>query len=482
MDNLFDLNIEKVLEHWGVEHAIREIIANALDEMTLTGTKEIEISYSDGVCHIRDYGRGLQYIHFTQNENKEKLVATNLIGKFGVGLKDALGVFYRNHIGVTIHSKYSTISLTMAEKAGFDIHTLHAVFSEPQYPTMEGTNVVLTGVKQNDLQKAKSMFLVFNSNLELLETTNYGEVYKNKVGGKSFIYVNGVQIASEDNFLFSYNITSMNAQMKKALNRERSNVGRTAYSETIKNILKNCVSNTIMRLLVADIGNVLAGTNKDETGWVDIAAYAAKTLNKFGNVVFMTPSERVQLTNDQVEVLEHSRRELIMVTDAVFGKISDVVNTFKTVSDEYRQGYKYSFIEYKNLTADEKETFDLVAPIIELVNKKYGKNIPDIKISETILIDESGFVSEGVWDSEENAIIIKRSILKSKETFDGVLMHEFAHYASGYTDNTRDFENELTDMLGFVYNELSIKKEKPKKAGLFKRGWSKIKHVCSVIH
>ena len=31
-NNLFDLNIEKVLDHWGVEHAIREIIANALDE------------------------------------------------------------------------------------------------------------------------------------------------------------------------------------------------------------------------------------------------------------------------------------------------------------------------------------------------------------------------------------------------------------------------------------------------------------------
>lgn len=469
MDNLFDLNIEKVLEHWGVEHAIREIIANALDEMTLTGTKEIEISYSDGECHIRDYGRGLQYIHFTQNENKEKLVATNLIGKFGVGLKDALGVFYRNHIGVTIHSKYSTISLTMAEKAGFDIQTLHAVFSEPQYPTMEGTDVVLTGVKQDDLKKAKSMFLVFNSDLELLETTNYGEVYTNKVAGKSFIYANGVQIASEDNFLFSYNITSMNTQMKKALNRERSNVGRTAYSETIKNILKNCVSTKVMRPLVADIGNVMAGANKDETGWVDIAAYAAKTLNKSGNVVFMTPSERAQLTNDQVEVLEHSGKELIMVTDAVFGKISDVVNTFKTVSDEYRRGYKYSFIEYKNLTGDEKGTFDLVTPITELVNKKYRRKIPSIKISETIRMDEFGFVTHGVWDPAENAIIIKRSILKSKETFAGVLMHEFAHYVSGYADNTRDFENVLTEMLGFVYSELSIKGEKPKKVGLFER-------------
>lgn len=470
MDSLFDLNIEKVLEHWGVEHAIREIIANALDEKVLTGTKDIEISYSDGVCHIRDYGRGLRYIHFTQNENNEKLNATNLIGKFGVGLKDALGVFYRNHIGVVIHSKYSTISLTMAEKDGFDVKTLHAVFSSPQYPTMEGTDVILTGVEREDLQKAKSMFLVFNDNLTLLETTNYGEVYEIKNGGNSFIYANGVQIASEDNFLFTYNITSINAQMKKALNRERTNVGRTAYSETIKNILKNCDSTRVMRSLVSDIGNIMVGSNKDETGWVDIAAYAAKTLNKSGNVVFMTPSERAQLTNDQVEVLERSGRELIMVTDAVYGKISGVVDTFKTVAEEYRQGYKYSFIQYENLTSIERETFDLITPITALIMKKYNKSIPDIKVSETIRMDDFGLITQGAWDSGLNTIIIKRSALYSKENFAGVLMHEFAHYVSGYKDNTRDFENVLTEMLGFIYIELSINEEKPKKFGYFTKG------------
>ena len=32
----FDLNIEKILENWEVYHAIREIIANALDEQILT--------------------------------------------------------------------------------------------------------------------------------------------------------------------------------------------------------------------------------------------------------------------------------------------------------------------------------------------------------------------------------------------------------------------------------------------------------------
>jgi len=55
----FDLNIVKVLENWEVSDAIREVIANALDEQLLTGTKEIEITKKAGTWHIRDFGRGL---------------------------------------------------------------------------------------------------------------------------------------------------------------------------------------------------------------------------------------------------------------------------------------------------------------------------------------------------------------------------------------------------------------------------------------
>src|SRR4051812_6354169 len=32
----FDLNIERVLEHWTIAHALREVIANALDEAALS--------------------------------------------------------------------------------------------------------------------------------------------------------------------------------------------------------------------------------------------------------------------------------------------------------------------------------------------------------------------------------------------------------------------------------------------------------------
>ena len=70
----FDLNVERVLENWTTPHALREVIANALDEQALTGTAEPEIFKDDrGRWHVRDYGRGLKYEHLTQNENKEKL-------------------------------------------------------------------------------------------------------------------------------------------------------------------------------------------------------------------------------------------------------------------------------------------------------------------------------------------------------------------------------------------------------------------------
>jgi len=92
MDTPHDLNIEEVLEHWDVEHALREIIANALDEQYLSGSVDIEISEDPrGGSHIRDHGRGLEIEHFTLNENEEKTASdSRVIGKFGVGLKDAV--------------------------------------------------------------------------------------------------------------------------------------------------------------------------------------------------------------------------------------------------------------------------------------------------------------------------------------------------------------------------------------------------------
>ena len=138
----FDLNIEKILENWENYHAIREIIANALDEQVLTNTRDIEIKQAkDGWWHIVDYGRGLNYHHLTQNENEEKLSNDKLIGRFGVGLKDALATLYRHGVDVKIKSKYGIIKLKTASKVGFDdIITLHAEILPSDNIKMIGTD------------------------------------------------------------------------------------------------------------------------------------------------------------------------------------------------------------------------------------------------------------------------------------------------------------------------------------------------------
>ena len=143
----FDLNIEKVLEDWETYHAVREVIANALDEQLLTKTKDIEIFQDkQGLWHIRDFGRGLNHEHFTQKENEEKFHHPNLIGKFGVGLKDALAVFDRRGVKAHIKSRFGDVALGKSEKHDFeDIVTLHACISDPSEPKIIGTDFILQG-------------------------------------------------------------------------------------------------------------------------------------------------------------------------------------------------------------------------------------------------------------------------------------------------------------------------------------------------
>ena len=155
----FDLNIEKILEGWEISHAIREVIANAIDEQSLTGSKSVEITKGgDRVWHVRDYGRGLKYQHLTQNENIEKLQnAPKVIGKFGVGLKDAFATLHRNEVGVKILSKHGDITLELAPKSDFgDVLTLHAVISRSSDPKFAGTDFTFNGISDGDIDAAKN--------------------------------------------------------------------------------------------------------------------------------------------------------------------------------------------------------------------------------------------------------------------------------------------------------------------------------------
>lgn len=452
----FDLNIEKILEDWEVHHAIREVIANAIDEKMLTHTQDIEIFLDEeGRWHIKDYGRGLRHEHLTQKEDEEKLNNPNAIGKFGIGLKDALATFDRNGVKVLLRSRFGDMTLVKAEKHDFkDVVTLHAEIAPPSDPDFVGTEVVLEGVSTRDMDKAKDLFLHFSGE-RLVEGTEYGQVLESR-GDTARVYINGVKAAEEDNFLFSYNITSLTKAIREALNRERSNVGRTAYSDRVKAILTSCQGQEVADRLVHDLKGFESGDMHDELKWIDVQDRAVKILNAQKRVVFLTPGE---LINEAMMVDEARMQGYDIVT--VPSNLKERVHGARDISGakvrdleqfhlEYLESFEFEFVTPEQLNTSERRMFDATEALFGLVGGK-PKQVREVKISETMRKDLGLAVdADGLWERQSGRIIIKRSALASLDGYCGTLLHEAAHAQSRAEDVSREFELELTRLTGLV--------------------------------
>lgn len=471
----FDLNIEKILENWETSHAIRELIANALDEQLLTSTQEVEIYKNNDSWIIRDFGRGLQYTHLTQNENREKLENTSVIGKFGIGLKDALATFDRKKIKVIAKSGHSQITIDKSEKEGFkDIITLHAIIENPLNPQFIGTEFKLVGVTDKDIDDAKDLFLKFSGET-VIESTKQGQVVK-KNGKCGNIYINGVKVAEEENFLFSYNITVINASIKKALNRERTNVGRTAYTDSIKKILLASVSKEVAEILANDLTNINRGTAHDELTWIDVQEHSVKILNQQGKYLFVTSFEAMQHP-DMIDQAKNSGHEIITIPENLKYKIKDsndlsgnpIVNIEQFVSN-YNDSFDFTFVDPSNLTESERTIFEMTPKIIELFGGQPPK-VKSIKISSTMRKDVFSDVETlGCWDGQTNSVVLSRKTLETINEYAGTLIHELIHAKTGEDDVTRAFETSLTKAIGHISRQILENTSTGHNSGLPKAG------------
>jgi hypothetical protein len=456
-DDAFDLNIETVLEHWPVSNAVREFIANALDEHEITDTELPEITkISDGEWRVRDFGRGLRYQHLTQNEDPEKLAHSRVIGQFGIGLKDALAVCHRRGVGVVIRSRHGTIRTTMQAKAGFsDVVTLHASVSQPDDPKMIGTEVLLRSVTDGDVEEAMSFFLRYSGD-EVLEKTKYGEVLDRSSGSETGrVYVRGLLVAEEPNFLFSYNITELNAALRRALNRERSNVGRGAYSGRVKDILKSSTKAEVAEPLARDLAGFTSGRLHDELAWKDVAIHACRVLQSTAKVVFVTPW---QLPLAFVEYARRDGYEPVVVPEDIAKSLRDVTDLdgepmfdLGAFRRSWNDSFQFEFVDPADLTDTERSVHNLGNDLMRIAEIDLGEvGVDEIRVSETMRLNEHGGETVGLFDKEMRRIVIKRDQLREASRFLGTLLHELEHAASGHGDGTLEFEDALTARMGIV--------------------------------
>ncbi|MGC9349698.1 MAG: ATP-binding protein [Anaerolineae bacterium] len=460
-ERLFDLNIERILENWDVHHALRELIANALDEQALTGTGDIGIFKDDqGRWHIRDFGRGLQIEHFILNENPEKLSAeTDVIGVFGVGLKDALATFHRHDVGVCIRSSHGTFRLDRAAKWDFDdIKTLHVAYDDAPVD-MQGTEFILDGVTDRDVEEAKSLFLRFAEE-ELIETTEYGEIMQRREFGAR-VYIRDVLANEEPNFLFSYNITDLTPSMRRRLNREHLSIGRTIYAPRVQAILRAAESDEVHARLVEQFRRRGSGRAYDEFEWREIRMLALDLFPKQGRAVYFSPAEGAGTdtsASDEdaptagslaapalAEAVSPKGREIPNLTgEAPSGDGGSQVRTVTYLSGapEHRET---PFVLPAQLETGERRAFAKTPDLLAVVGLDLDA-VPEVRIAEALPVVRRDVA--GMWDPSIPAIVIQRSALASLADYAAALLREVARVTSQAPYGAPAFQRTLFSYLG----------------------------------
>ena len=303
------------------------------------------------------------------------------------------------------------------------------------------------------MDKAKGFFLRF-SDENLLETTKIGEILRRKTGAPARIYVAGLLVAEEENFAFSYNITALTEPMRKALNRERTNVGRTAYTDRVKQMLLNATASDVAEELVSQLQAMQSGEGSDEVRWKEVAIHAVRTLSGRGDYLFVTADQLMSNSS----AVDHARGDgirIITIPDTIQQEVSGMtdlsgapIRDLGQYQSEWNNSFVFDFVEPDALAPGERAVFSQAQAIVDLVGG-LPPRVQAVRVSNTMRVDfETGSDALGLWDGSTNSIVVRRDQLASLPDFAGTLLHELVHAKTGFDDVSRNFEGALTDIIG----------------------------------
>lgn len=233
-------------------------------------------------------------------------------------------------------------------------------------------------------------------------------------------------------------------------------VGRTAYTQRVKDVLLQCRTEKVAELLTADLSKYDAGKCHDELTWIDIAVHACKLLNSLKKVIFLTSIEMFD-ARERVDLAKSDGYNVVVVPETVKEKIrgskdyeGKPIRDLEQYTKEWNDSFEFKFVNEKDLTKNERDIFSKTDKILELIGGK-PKNVKKIMISETMRLENMGYgEAAGIQEEHNQRIIVKRDQLKELKLYAGTLLHEVAHAKSGASDVSREFENELTGIIGTI--------------------------------
>lgn len=355
-----DLNMgEKYLSEWNEILAIREIIANAIDE---TKDRKIDIFKVENKWIIRNKGDEIKPDNFIIEEG-EKRDKQGKIGKFGIGLKDALSVLTNREIIVEIHTSRYKFIPKYRLKSPLIKHKSLFIYVYEEISSFVGTQVILSNCNDKFIKEAQSKFIYYKEGLSIIDRTIYGDVIiEANNENKGCIYLNGVYIGREKTFIYSYNITKSDEKLNNGLSRERKDISREAYSDCIRRIIENISNIEIVDKLYEKFLKSRQGSLSGEIQYQETLVKILKYVEKHNIKIVIFPVERTGKLEELYTNLK-AKHEIKIITLLYkhYKKLLDAeeLKNYNMIADYYKLNFER--VSRTNLSTEEKKYYDIIS-------------------------------------------------------------------------------------------------------------------------
>ncbi len=420
----------KYVPTWKVEHALRELVANALDV-----DKSVSVTW-DGLARIEDHAEGIKPEFWVIGEGNG-----GEIGQFHEGMKLAALVLAREARMVEVETVGYTVSASIEFSETYGARVLVLTF-EPNSRTC-GT-LVSVECTEGELENARSLFRHFSPPPVLSG---------NILDRPGALYITGVYV-QQINSMWGYDFYE-----KSMANRDRSVLNMTMVNFAVSQALQELDNVEMLKQLLK------RGLVHDGTLETIVYFQPEKETHKAWRRAFSEAFGKNACLTSGDAADGFARQHGYQVVELTWSLMSALRAVgVPTSLDVKKKAANSRFLwPATPLTETEQRIFEKAKAIAK-------KLVPDTEVGQTFVveafpdIDAAACVCEGLW--RKTNVYIRRSVLAVDPNLDpaeaekralakatGVLVHERLH-GKGFADGTIEFEYEMTMRLGALAVEL----------------------------
>jgi hypothetical protein len=417
MTSFIDLNIgTNYLEHLNVVDSLKEIFANAIDEhiMKNIDIENIKFGYkkvgNKNQFFIIDFGDGIMPENFIQKINDNKIKNNNIIGQFGIGLKDAIAYLTNNNVKIVITTNKYIYEPIYKRKNNIDV--LHMKCSEhsPEVNSVLqnydfGTKFSLSGITKKQFEDCLKKFILFdnisnkftylvNNKIVLYTDESNNVIYSSDNNGLQSIFINGMQVKSKAPFHYTYDL-KRNIELKQIINRDRTDIDIKILKKFVNKILENIQLNEDSEDFFQKIIEIFAQAQQKkelkELGKIDIIRNIIYELNKTGKYIFIDKNDKISSEKIPI-VLNSAIKEIFKIKS-----ISSLNDVF------YPKNWKNEKIKIStNHQVDNIKIIEIIADFLskEILFRPFDKNFVN-----KLFCEFNKIIKNNIESSSKNKII-----------------------------------------------------------------------------